>query len=388
MMDAPSFFKVRLGCAYFFIGPGLAYGLLTARLPALKKQIQATDGEIGLILFYLGVASLLSLVCGASVIRKFGSSKVLQAGTLLLIISLPLCGLTTNPFLLGVICVLVGFGLGLADVSMNAQGIEIEQYFSRPCLSFTHAAYSLGGVIGSLTGSLFALLTMTPFINFLTMMGCYCCLQPFASAYLLQDAGEKEKIINARKTSFFRIPPFFIIGCGLLATCDYAGEGSVAEWGSLFLNTVKGADEHVAALAFGCFSSTTVIFRFCGDYLRGCIGDFSLALSGSIVATVGMTLVLFSSNPLISLAGYGCMGTGLAPLTPILFSRAGKFPGIAPEEASAIISILAYGGLLFFPPFLGWLADHFGLEKALYTILALCIFLILGTFILRNPKKI
>lgn len=42
-MKWSEFSTARAACAYFFICPGLAYGLLTARLPALKAQTGADD---------------------------------------------------------------------------------------------------------------------------------------------------------------------------------------------------------------------------------------------------------------------------------------------------------------------------------------------------------
>ena len=62
-MKWSEFSTARAACAYFFICPGLVYGLLTARLPALKTQTGADDAQIGLILLCLGVSGLAAL-CG------------------------------------------------------------------------------------------------------------------------------------------------------------------------------------------------------------------------------------------------------------------------------------------------------------------------------------
>ena len=40
-MKLSEFTVARAACAYFFLGPGLAYGMLTSRLPALKIQTGA-----------------------------------------------------------------------------------------------------------------------------------------------------------------------------------------------------------------------------------------------------------------------------------------------------------------------------------------------------------
>ena len=173
--------------------------------------------------------------------------------------------------------------------------------------------------------------------------------------------------------------------CGVLAMLAYASEGSVAEWGSLLLFTVKGAGEHTAALVFASFSTTTVFCRLFGDRLRSMAGDFSLMLGGSLLALGGMLLVLSSDVVALCLLGYALMGAGLSPLVPILFSRAGSHPGVSAGKASAIVSILSYSGLLFFPPLLGFTAHEKGLENALMIIPVLCLILALGSFMLKKP---
>ncbi len=56
------FFHRRLACAYFFLCPGIAYGLFTSRLPALKAQTGADEAQIGLFLLSMGGSSLLALL--------------------------------------------------------------------------------------------------------------------------------------------------------------------------------------------------------------------------------------------------------------------------------------------------------------------------------------
>lgn len=374
---------VRAACAYFFICPGLTYGLLTSRLPALKTQIGANEAQIGIILLCLGLSGLIALLGSAWLIAHWGSRVVLRLGSCVLLIALPLCGLASTPLVLGLACMMAGLGTGLTDVSMNTQGIQIERRYRVPCMSFMHASYSLGGVFGSLTGALFAGMGFSPFVNFVCVLGVYSCFRPLAVPHLQKEDTAHQ---TTQKRSS-RMLPLFVIGCGLLAMFTYAAEGSVAEWGSLLLFTVKGASEHTAALAFGAFSGATVFCRFFGDRLRSYLGDFPLAFTGALVATCGMALALFSSRADVCLMGYACMGAGLAPIVPILFSRAGEYPGVTPGEASAAISVLAYGGLLFFPPTLGWLAHGVGLDNALLVVLAVCCLLTAGTLLLRGQSK-
>ena len=375
---------VRAACAYFFLCPGLTYGVLTARLPALKIQTGADESQLGLMLLCLGLASLAALLSSSYLITRWGSRVVLTRASLILLIAIPLCCLAQTPIQLGAGCLLTGASMGLVDVAVNTQGIQIEHRYRTSCMSFMHAAYSLGGVTGSLAGAVCAGFGLSPFINAVCLLGLYACFRVWAAPRLLNDVPASS---TEQKDASSGTIPLFVVVCGVLAMLAYASEGSVAEWGSLLLFTVKGAEEHTAALVFAAFSVTTVFCRLFGDRLRHILSDFILMLGGSLLALSGMLLVLLSPSPAVCLAGYALMGTGLSPIVPILFSRAGSCPGISAGKASAVVSLLSYSGLLFFPPMLGFIAHKQGLEKALLTIIATCLCLALGSFLFRSQRR-
>lgn len=375
--------KVRAACAYFFICPGLAYGLFTSRLPALKEQTGANAEQIGLLLLCLGGSSLVALFSSGWLIARWGSRLILRFSSLVLLLGIVLCGLTSSPFTLGVTCVLSGLGLGLVDVSMNTQGIQVERYYTTSCMSFMHASYSLGGVIGSITGAMFAGMGVGPFFNAVCVLGLYVCFRPLSVPNLLNDVPVVRRA-NDKKEISHRVFPIFVVLCGIFSMLAYAAEGSVAEWGSLLLFTVKDASESTAALVFAAFSTPTVLGRLFGDRLRIYFGDFMLTFFGALLSTLGMALVLFSATPGTCLAGYAFMGMGLAPIVPIMFSRAGSYPGVSAAKASTVVSGLSYSGLLFFPPMLGFLAQHYGLENALMSVLIVCAVLTMGMIMLRK----
>ena len=382
-MKVSAFTKARAACSYFFIGPGLVYGMFTSRMPALTMQTGANEAQIGLILLCFGVAGMVSLAASAWIIDRFTSRTVLRLTAPLLCLALPLAGLASSPLQLGLACVAVGFTMGFVDVSMNTQAIQIERAWFRPCVSMMHASYSIGGVLGSMTGALFAGLGASTLMNFSCVLALYLCLYPLTLPHMQSD--ETQKAGGELKASS-RIP-LFVLLCGFLATIAYSAEGSVAEWGSLLLFTEKSASEFTSALVFGAFCTTMVIGRLVGDRLRCEFGDFPLLLSGSALAFSGMVLVLASPWAALCLFGYSLMGLGLAPIVPVFFSRAGNTPGITPGKASAVVSFMGYSGVLVFPPALGWLAHNMGLGTALLVIPVLCALLAAGSWFFRTDEK-
>ena len=382
-MKLSAFTKARAACSYFFIGPGLIYGMFTSRMPALSMQTGADEAQIGLILLTLGVSGMVSLALSAWLIDRFTSRTVLRLSAPLLCLALPLAGLAASPLQLGLACAVVGLTMGFVDVSMNTQAIQIEQAYFRPCVSMMHASYSIGGVLGSIAGALFAGLGASTLRNFACVSALYFCCYPLTLPHMLAD--EPQQKGHAQKKNG-RIP-LFVLLCGLLSMVAYSAEGSVAEWGSLFLFTVKGTSEFMAALVFGAFCTTMVLGRLVGDRLRCAFGDFPLLLAGAILALLGMSTVLLSPWAALCLLGYALMGLGLAPIVPIFFSRAGSSPGITPGQASAIVSFMGYSGVLVFPPSLGWVAHTMGLSVALLTIPVLCAVLAAGSWAFRTGEK-
>ncbi|WP_446424957.1 MFS transporter [Mailhella sp.] len=382
-MKYSAFTQARAACSYFFAGPGLVYGMFTSRMPALSMQTGANEAQIGLILLCFGVSGMVALAISVWLIDRFTSRTVLRISAPLLCLALPLVGMASSPLQLGLACVATGLSMGFVDVSMNTQAIQIERAFFRPCVSMMHASYSIGGVLGSLAGALFAGLGASTFINFICVLALYFSLYPLAFQHMQADEAIPS---GTAQTSSTRLP-LFVLLCGALSTIAYSAEGSVAEWGSLLLFSVKGANEFTAALVFGSFCTSMVIGRLAGDRLRCACGDFPLLFSGSVLAFTGMLTVLLSPWPVLCLFGYALMGLGLAPLAPIFFSRAGNTPGITPGKASAIVSFMGYSGVLVFPPSLGWLAHTSGLGTALFIIPVLCALLAAGAFPFRGGEK-
>ena len=371
--------RAKAACAYFFVVPGLVYSLFTSRLPALKEQVAANEAEIGFILLSLGFSGLIGLLLSAPLIRRFTSRRVLRVSSLALLFSLPVAAMATSPLTLAAGCVFIGLSTGLADVAMNTQAIEVEKHYSVHCLAF------MGALLGSISAAGLAALGMSPFWNFVVLMSAAALVRPFMVGHMQDDSLTVPREEGPKKA--FVLPPLFVILCGLVAGCDYATEGSVGEWGALFLFSVKGASEQTAALVYGVFSLSTVACRLVTDLLRTHFDDFHIIFCGSIVAVTGMTTVLFAPGSFLTLAGYACMGCGLAPVVPILFSRAGSYPGVSASAASAVVSVLAYSSLLLFPPLIGVLAHAYSLRTALMLPLLLCGLLVAASFLFRRGSR-
>ncbi|CAM4002524.1 hypothetical protein ROMU108268_13165 [Roseomonas mucosa] len=87
----------------------------------------------------------------------------------------------------------------------------------------------------------------------------------------------------------------------------------------------------------------------------------------------GFVLMLAVPRPEVAIAGLVLVGLGLSNVFPVLFSAAGRIPGVSPGMGVAMVATMGYGGLLGGPPLLGFLAQLSGLRLALCLLVLTCL---------------
>lgn len=385
-----SYASARLACMFYFMAPGLAYGLVTSRMPALKNMTGATEGELGIILLCFGLSALIGLAFAPRLIAKISAKTTLLASSLACMVFVVLVSFSSSVWFFGIAMALLGICMGLCDVTMNVQGVEVERAYKKSSMNILHAGYNIGAAAAACAGSIFAATNFGVWVNFVLPVAIMAGMLWWAEPRLVTENLEKPE--RSESSPLVSIEPkkrlpFLVWVCGLLCVCCYVSEGSVGEWGSLYLHQEKAAPESIAALVFAGFSICSLMCRLVADRLRNNFGDFLVSTAGATLALAGMLTVLSSSSWSICLIGYAMMGLGQAPIVPIAFSRAGAIKGVSTARATSLVSLLAYAGLLFAPPAFGLSAEHFGLHTALCAVPVLLTITVLLAFLLGRLIK-
>lgn len=385
-----SYASARLACMFYFMAPGLAYGLVTSRMPALKNMTGATEGELGIILLCFGLSALIGLAFAPRLIAKISAKTTLLASSLACMVFVVLVSFSSSVWFFGIAMALLGICMGLCDVTMNVQGVEVERAYKKSSMNILHAGYNIGAAAAACAGSIFAATNFGVWVNFVLPVAVMAGMLWWAKPRLV--TGNLEKPERSESSPLVSVGPkkrlpFLVWVCGLLCVCCYVSEGSVGEWGSLYLHQEKAAPESIAALVFAGFSICSLLCRLVADRLRNNFGDFLVSTAGATIALAGMLTVLSSSSWSICLIGYAMMGLGQAPIVPIAFSRAGAIKGVSTARATSLVSLLAYAGLLFAPPAFGLSAEHFGLHTALCAVPVLLTITVLLAFLLGRLIK-
>lgn len=385
-----SYASARLACMFYFMAPGLAYGLVTSRMPALKNMTGATEGELGIILLCFGLSALIGLAFAPRLIAKISAKTTLLASSLACMVFVVLVSFSSSVWFFGIAMALLGICMGLCDVTMNVQGVEVELAYKKSSMNILHAGYNIGAAAAACAGSIFAATNFGVWVNFVLPVAIMAGMLWWAEPRLVTENLEKPE--RSESSPLVSVEPkkrlpFLVWVCGLLCVCCYVSEGSVGEWGSLYLHQEKAAPESIAALVFAGFSICSLLCRLVADRLRNNFGDFLVSTAGATLALAGMLTVLSSSSWSICLIGYAMMGLGQAPIVPIAFSRAGAIKGVSTARATSLVSLLAYAGLLFAPPAFGLSAEHFGLHTALCAVPVLLTITVLLAFLLGRLIK-
>lgn len=385
-----SYASARLACMFYFMAPGLAYGLVTSRMPALKNMTGATEGELGIILLCFGLSALIGLAFAPRLIAKISAKTTLLASSLACMVFVVLVSFSSSVWFFGIAMALLGICMGLCDVTMNVQGVEVERAYKKSSMNILHAGYNIGAAAAACAGSIFAATNFDVWVNFVLPVAIMAGMLWWAEPRLVTENLEKPE--RSESSPLVSVEPkkrlpFLVWICGLLCVCCYVSEGSVGEWGSLYLHQEKAAPESIAALVFAGFSICSLMCRLVADRLRNNFGDFLVSTAGATLALAGMLTVLSSSSWSICLIGYAMMGLGQAPIVPIAFSRAGAIKGVSTARATSLVSLLAYAGLLFAPPAFGLSAEHFGLHTALCAVPVLLTITVLLAFLLGRLIK-
>jgi hypothetical protein len=256
-----------------------------------------------------------------------------------------------------------GAGSALVDVAMNVRGLEIEQAGEKRIFGSLHAGFSFGSLAGILLAAAAAAAGLEPFEQFVIGTALGLIVLVVAAPALGGGRGEA----NPPGQPLFARPSRALALVGLVAFCVLLAEGSVDDWGAIFLHDEHNTSEAIAAAGLGAFTLTMAFGRLAADPLSERFGAQALIRGGGATAAVVMTLVLIAPGAVTSIAALLVLGIAIAPLFPMTLRAAG-----AAGSAMGFAAGSGYAGLLAGPPIIGGLAELFNLRIALLLIVACC----------------
>jgi len=363
-----------------FLVNGAAIANWVPRVPAVKAALGTSDGPLGLALLGLGVGAAAALLVAGRVVARFGSRPVTRVAGIALCAALVGPGLAGDLPMLALSLALFGAASGLMDVAMNAHGALVERYYGRPVMASLHGLWSVGGLVGAVTGGLAARAGWTPARHFAVAALCLGALLVAGTRRLLPasldvapaapdaDAaaatpGPRDGAGRRRGSAMPWSAPLLLLG--VVGFSSFFGEGSAHDWSAIYMHDVLGTSAAMAAAAFAAFSLAMATVRFAGDRLSARFGPVRLVRASGLVAAVGFGLGLLAHQPVAGVVGFALLGVGLACVVPVTFSAAGHVGGDLAGVAISRVAAVSYLATFAGPPVIGLVADLVGLSVAL-----------------------
>jgi MFS family permease len=359
----------RLAVAMYFFLIGVTFASWATRIPAVQAKLGLSPGELGVALLGTAAGELVFMNLAGYLAARFGSRSVTVIASVCLSVMLPILALAPTLLVLVATLVLFGASFGAVNVAMNTQGVAVERRYGRSIFSSFHACYSLGGLTGALVGGLVAAHDIAPLPHFLGIAFLVIILALSVARFLLPARADAQ---GAGVT--FARPTRSLLGLGLVAFCVVLGEGAMADWSAVYLNTILRAGMGLAAVGYAAFSIVMAVGRGLGDHLTNRLGSSMMVRLGGLVAAGGLTLALVVNWVPLALVGFGLVGAGFSVIFPLTLSAAGRISKQVSGTAIATVATCGYVGFLVGPAAIGFAADVLSLRVALgvVVLLSLC----------------
>ncbi|MEU0074343.1 MFS transporter [Streptomyces sp. NPDC006332] len=359
--------RARYAVAAVFAVHGAVTGSFATRVPWIQEHASVGAGQLGLALAFPALGASVAMPLAGRISHRFGARNALRGLIALWTLSLILPSLAPNLLALCVALFVYGASAGMADVAMNALGVEIENRLGRSIMSGLHGLWSAGALIGSAAGTLAAHLGSDARLHHalaaavLTVLGLAACTWVLD----IQPADDEEPPPR------FALPPKSALLIGAVGFCAVFAEGASLDWSAVYLRDRLDSSAGLAAACTTGFTLTMAIARLVGDKVVDRFGSVYTVRVGGVLAALGGLLVVVAGHPAVAMAGFALMGLGIAVVVPLCFAAAGR-SGPNPSLAIAGVATITYTSGLVAPSAIGGLAQVTSLTVSfgLVTVLA------------------
>ncbi|MEU8571092.1 MFS transporter [Streptomyces pathocidini] len=373
--------RVRLAVAAVFAVHGAVTGSFATRVPWIQDHAGISAGQLGLALAFPAIGASVAMPLAGRISHRFGVRTALRGLLALWTLSLVLPAFSPHLVALCGALFVYGATAGMADVAMNAVGVELEKRLDRSILSGLHGMWSVGALAGSAAGTMAAHAELDARAHLSAAAAVLTLLGLAACQGVLDLRGEPEEHPPPR----FALPPKSALAIGAVGFCAVFAEGASLDWSAVYLRDAIGTSAGLAAASTTAFACTMAVARLVGDAVVDRFGPVRTVRAGGVCATAGGVLVVTAANPAMAMAGFALLGVGVAVVVPLAFAAAGR-SGPAPSQAIAGVATITYASGLIAPSAMGSIADATSLTVSFGVVTALALGLVLGARVLRSAQ--
>lgn len=380
--------RARNAVGIVFAMNGFGFATWISRIPEARAGLGLTPGQLGTLLLALSVGSVIALPSTSFWIHRFGAGRVLAGAALFDAVGLALSGIGSGVaeevWITAAGLFLLGFGTGVWDVAMNVEAAAVEQQLGRTVMPRFHAGYSLGTVVGAGGGAAAAGLGLPITVHLcvaavLVALVPACVVPAFLPAGTTDSSAERPRHPMRAWTE----PRTLVIGVMVFAMA--LTEGVANDWLAVALVDGYGVAAWVGASGFALFVTAMTAGRLSGPFVLDRFGRLPVLWTSSVLAGVGVLLVVFGNGLVLVAVGVVLWGLGASLGFPVGMSAAADEPTNSAARVS-VVSTIGYTAFLAGPPLFGYLGDHVGVLSALLLLAVLLVPSALAVPAARPPR--
>lgn len=377
--------RARVAVSVLFFTNGALIANLLPRYPQIKADLDLTNAAFGTAVAAYPLGALIAGLSAGLLIRRFRSSRVAIAATLVTAAGLLLTGVAPGWLILALALFLAGAMDSITDVAQNSHGLRVQRLYGRSIINSFHAVWSVGAVTGGAMGAVAAQLEVPLVIHLAVSGGLFGMAALLSYRWLLAgaepdlsaegtmgtdgDIPQKSAASTAAPRALGLVARYSV----LLALVVIASAGAIVEdagssWSAIYLSDSLGASAFVAGLGFISLQGMQFVGRVFGDRMTDRFGQRTMARGGGVLVFVGMGAALAFPSVIGTIIGFGIAGFGVATLIPSAMQNADEIPGFRPGSGLTIIGWLLRLGFLLSPPLVGAIADATALRFGLIVV--------------------
>jgi MFS family permease len=396
--------RARLGVNVLFFTNGAIFASLLPRYPDIKAELGLTNVAFGVAIAAFPVGAVLAGLSAGPLVRRFQSSKVAIAATVLSSLGMVLAGNAPAWAVLAAGLFIAGAMDAITDVAQNSHGLRVQRLYGRSILNSFHALWSVGAVTGGILGAAAAELAISRPLHLGLAAAIFSLMAVFSYRLLLSGPEPFDTAVEGHPDEGTSVEGRSVEGRSaegrsaestsagedvkrsggapaqsrprygvLLALVMIASAGALVEdsgstWSAIYLAGSLEASAFMAGAGFVALQGMQFVGRILGDRMVDRFGQRAVARSGGFIVLLGMGFALSFPTVIGSVIGFGLAGFGVATLIPAAMHAADELPGFRPGAGLTIVSWLLRLGFLLAPPLVGAIADASSLRLGLLVV--------------------
>lgn len=310
-----------------FVVVGVITTCLGPLLPMFAKQWGLSDARAGSFFPAQYCVSLFGVIATGWLLPRFGFSKVLGTGFLVLTIGLLFLGV--SPWYLTAMFVSVyGLGYGLVNPTTNLRGTQLPSSNMAAAVSLLNFSWGIGAVLCP-----FLVAALVPIIGVRGFGACVAVLTlMLAVAHFIRPASPvvaaSERVSHSPANWMEQLRKGPAVPLLLLFFFYVGTECAVGGWvAALEKRMPSGGPMSALAIAPSVFYGGMLLGRGSASLVLRRFSTTAISVSGLVLTTVGTGAIAMANSKLVLLAGVGIAGLGCAPQYPILVTWLARYFG-------------------------------------------------------------